>query len=401
MVGSGKGKEPLIRDWRTPRNILIQGALLWVMNCAFSTLTINVYAEQKNVPAVKGEGETEDNMRRSQAWQPPPPAFDEFDWIQLTSGEWLKGELKKVYEDKIEFDSDKLELQEFDLKDVKEVRSPRILGVGFEGPVTVYGTLHMTEDRVFVTVGKETREFNRSELISIASYGEREIMRWSAKVDIGANVSRGNSEQTQYSAQASIRRLTTATRFAVDYLGNFSQAEGIETINNQRVTSYLDIFRTRKYFFRPFSSEYYRDPHNNIDRSLTVGAGIGYHLIRTYRTEWDIYAGPAYQETRFISVEAGEDSRESTPAFLAGTHFNTELTKTVDLDFSYDLKLLNEASGRYTHHVIAALETELTKWLSFDISVVWDRTQNPTPKDDGKLPKKDDFYFIFSLGIDF
>jgi hypothetical protein len=26
-------------------------------------------------------------------WTPPPPP-DEFDWIQLNSGEWLKGEFK-------------------------------------------------------------------------------------------------------------------------------------------------------------------------------------------------------------------------------------------------------------------------------------------------------------------
>ena len=28
------------------------------------------------------------------AWTPPPPPPDEFDWIQLNSGEWLKGEIK-------------------------------------------------------------------------------------------------------------------------------------------------------------------------------------------------------------------------------------------------------------------------------------------------------------------
>ncbi len=31
-------------------------------------------------------------------WQPPVPMPDEFDWMQLTSGEWLKGEFKVLYE---------------------------------------------------------------------------------------------------------------------------------------------------------------------------------------------------------------------------------------------------------------------------------------------------------------
>lgn len=28
------------------------------------------------------------------AWQPPPPPPDDFDWIQLKSGEWLKGRMR-------------------------------------------------------------------------------------------------------------------------------------------------------------------------------------------------------------------------------------------------------------------------------------------------------------------
>ncbi|MGB6288849.1 MAG: hypothetical protein WBF36_01825, partial [Desulfobulbales bacterium] len=33
-----------------------------------------------------------------------PPPDDKFDWIQLTSGEWLKGELKFLYDFQVEFD---------------------------------------------------------------------------------------------------------------------------------------------------------------------------------------------------------------------------------------------------------------------------------------------------------
>ncbi|HOK71968.1 MAG TPA: hypothetical protein PLM83_10980, partial [Bacillota bacterium] len=44
-------------------------------------------------------------------WQPPPPPPDDFDWIQLKSGEWLKGRIKALQEDKLEFDSEELERQ--------------------------------------------------------------------------------------------------------------------------------------------------------------------------------------------------------------------------------------------------------------------------------------------------
>ena len=36
------------------------------------------------------------------SWQPPPPMPDDFDWVQTTSGEWLKGEIVAMYEDTLE-----------------------------------------------------------------------------------------------------------------------------------------------------------------------------------------------------------------------------------------------------------------------------------------------------------
>ena len=47
---------------------------------------------------------------RSAEWEPPPPMPDKFDWVQLKSGEWLKGEIKVMYEGSIEFESEELDL---------------------------------------------------------------------------------------------------------------------------------------------------------------------------------------------------------------------------------------------------------------------------------------------------
>lgn len=389
------------RDCPKSQNILIRMVFLCVISCYFLLANINVHAAQQNDPGVQSETEAKNETVQNQPWKPPPPAPDEFDWIQLTSDEWLKGELKVLYKKKLEFDSDELGLLEFDWEDVKQVRGHRIFSVRFEGPLTVEGLLQVTDDKVFVTVGEERQEFERNQLIAIAPGEPREINYWSAKLSLGLNLTSGNTEQTQYSAIGNVKRRTSATRFVTDYLGNFTKTQGVETVNNQRVNTYFDILKTRKYFFRPFFGEYYEDPFKNINSRVTLGAGMGYHIMDTSKTEWDVSGGLAYQTTRFESVEPGQDSSESTPAFVAGTNFNRELTKTVDFDFRYDLQIINEESGTYTHHLVAALETELTGWLDFDVSFVWDRTEDPTPEADGTVPKQDDFYLIFSLGIEF
>jgi hypothetical protein len=371
---------------------------LCVISCCFLAVNIEVHAAQQNDPTVESETQTKNETVQSRPWEPPPPPPDEFDWIQLKSGEWLKGELKVLYEKELEFDSDELDLLKLDWEDVKQVRGHRIFSVRFEGPITVEGLLQVTEDKVFVTVGEERQEFERSQIVAIAPGEPREINYWSGKLSIGLNLASGNREQTQYTAIADIKRRTSKTRFVTDYLGNFTKTEGVQTVNNQRVNTYFDVFKTRRYFFRPIFGEYFRDPIKNIDSRVTLGAGMGYHIMDTSKTEWDVTGGLAYQTTRFESVEPGQDSSTSTPAFVAGTHFNRDLTKNVDFDFLYNFMIVNEASGTYTHHFVAALETELTGWLDFDVSFVWDRTKDPTAEADGTVPKPDDFYHSAQAG---
>ncbi|MBW1907657.1 MAG: hypothetical protein JRJ24_20675, partial [Deltaproteobacteria bacterium] len=58
---------------------------------------------------------------------------DTYDWLRLTSGEWLKGELKRMREDEVEFDSDKLDLLEFDWEKVDQLHSQRVNTYVFDG----------------------------------------------------------------------------------------------------------------------------------------------------------------------------------------------------------------------------------------------------------------------------
>ena len=164
---------------------------------------------------------------------------------------------------------------------------------------------------------------------------------------------------------------------------------------------FFDVFKTRKYFLRPIFGEYFRDPFSNIKSRVTVGTGMGYHIIDTSKTNWDITVGPAFQSTRFVSVESGKDSSESTPALFANTSFDTELTKKLDFIAVYNFNIVNEESGRYSHHTIATMEAEVSDLLDFEISFVWDRTEKPKLRADGTLPKQNDFQLIFGVEVDF
>ena len=101
-----------------------------------------------------------------------------------------------------------------------------------------------------------------------------------------------------------------------------------------------------------------------------------------------------------MSVEPGDSQKVTTPALIAGTFYDTALTKTIDFNARYNFSIVNQESGTYTHHVIATVEIGLTSILDFDISFVWDRTQDPQTRADGTVPKQDDLQLLFMLGVD-
>jgi putative salt-induced outer membrane protein YdiY len=347
------------------------------------------------------QASTESETRK--AWESALPPTDTFDWVQTTSGEWLKGELKVLYSGTLEFDSDEFDLQSLDWDDVAQLlgHGTKRLSIDTpEGPLTVFGIVTVTKDKVIVVTDEGTREFDRSKLISITPGATTEWDNWSAKISLGLNFTRGNSEQTDLTTKINIKRRTPENRYVFDYLGNFSESGDIQTVNNHRLSTFFDIFPAKAYFWRPVFFEYYRDPFQNIDYRTTIGVAAGYHIIDTPKTTWDVSGGPGYRATRYASVEPGDSQNVSTPVLVVATFYDTALTKTIDFNGRYNLGIVNKDSGTYTHHAIGTIEIELTDILDFDISLVWDRTKDPQVRADGTEPKQDDFQLMLTLGVD-
>ena len=88
-----------------------------------------------------------------------------------------------------------------------------------------------------------------------------------------------------------LERRTSLTHLKLEYIGNFSELDGVETINNQRVSEFFDVFLTRRLFLRVPQSEYYRDLCQNIGHRFIAGGGAGYYFIDKPKVEWLVTRG--------------------------------------------------------------------------------------------------------------
>ncbi|MCL1068134.1 DUF481 domain-containing protein [Shewanella olleyana] len=324
------------------------------------------------------------------------PQDTEYDWLQLTSLELLKGEIKNLYDDQLEFESDELDTIFIDWEDVKELQSASVVSIGFLDLSTKSGQLIVKEGKMYI----DGQEFERSQMLTIIAGEQTESNYWSSKISLGANFRSGNTEQIDYSAIAKTVRRTTESRFNIDYLGNYSKSDSEEKINNNRINTNFDWFLSKQFYVRPIFAEIYTDKFLNIEYKVTVGSGLGYNIIDNSKTEWSISGGPAYTYTKFDNVEDGAETDSNSATMVIETVYDTEITSDIDFVTSYRVQYGNDDSGGYTHHALATLEIELTDIFDLDLSFVWDRTGKPQPDSDGNTPKENDYQFIVGFGID-
>jgi len=355
---------------------------------------------KKVINAIDEKGKIDVSKIQS-PWEEMSPTPKKYDWVQTKSGEWFKGEIKALYDDKLEFDSDEIGLYTFDFEDVVHIKSYQIISVNIENLASFPGVLRLKNDKITIVQGDKKYEFNREEIVSFAPDGERERHFWSGKITLSLDIRAGNTSQYDYSAKANVKRRTSDSRLYLDYLGRISGKENVETANDHRLNQKYDVYLSRKFFWTPLFTEVYTDKYKNIRVQYTAGLGIGYTVIDTSKLEISFSGGPAVVHTEHESVAVGEDSEQVAPAIEASTKIKYEINRITDLTFDYKLTYTNSYSGRFKHHMVTTFENELLSWLDFDVTGVWDYTAEPAPDANQITPKNSDYQLLIGLGIEF
>jgi hypothetical protein len=337
----------------------------------------------------------------AQEWHPIGPAKDEKDWVQLKSGEWVRGNMDLFRDLKMEFDSDELDDLVIDWDDIISFRFPRNMTFVFEDQQVYSGSASMKDGVIRINTFAGPIEMPRKKLLSIIEGEPRELNFWSANASLGWNQRTGNTNQIDISTRLGIKREATRSRTAIDHRASFSEVADTQTVNNQRGTLILDLFISRKLFITAASYEFYSDKFQNIDYRNTIGAGVGYYIFRQSRIDWAVSLGGGYQVTEFISVTEGDDTNQKSGSVIPSTEVDWDITGDIELNMKYNSRLGVPDIKTSTHHAEADLSIDIYKDI-FEItfSFVWDRVDNPQPFEDGTVPEKDDVKLIFGFGIE-
>lgn len=328
---------------------------------------------------------------------------DTFDWVQLASGEWLKGEIKRMRDDVLEFDSDKLGMQFIDLADVTRLHSPNVNTYVFDDRVSATGLAVITPDKVAIQTEEGTQVFDRTELEGMLEGGEREKDWWSMSLRFGLTLNRGNTDQLTYDVLFKVRREDEMTRMDLSYNGTFGKTDGVKNVQRHLAEFDFKVFLSDRWFVTPVFGQLLNDRFQNIRLRATPAAGAGVHIIDAPNVKWDFQTGLGYQYLKFLddSQVTGDDPQHDVFVPLY-TYADFDITDDVDLTLSWLTNLVVTEIGNTNHTGKADLAIELTSVIDLNVAFLFLRTEQPAPPPDPTAPpiEKNDYQLVVGVSLE-
>ena len=324
---------------------------------------------------------------------------DTKDWLRLTSGEWLRGDLNWMRNGDFEFDGDKTDLIRKGWSNVDQLHSPQIKTYVFRNRVDAMGRGMITRDEVIVETEDGIKTFPRSELISILKGGQRERDWWVLELGVGFTGAFGNSNQSSINADFGLGRHDQRTSTVLLYEGTFGAANREVNVNRHLGQVGVTLFVSDRFYVVPAAAAFFHDRFANIKFRATPAALGGVQIFDTNRVEWDFECGLGYQFLRAISTEPNVPNPQSDGFIPIRTQWEFEITDDIELNLGWQSNIVFTNIGNTNHIGEATFTVEVTEIFNLKTEFEYFRTEQPIPREDGSVPQSNDFQLIVGFLI--
>ncbi|HEY2546559.1 MAG TPA: DUF481 domain-containing protein [Candidatus Acidoferrum sp.] len=200
---------------------------------------------------------------------------------------------------------------------------------------------------------------------------------WSGLLDTGLSVTRGNSESLTYTLSGKAARVTDRDKISVYSTALYSNST-VNGVNSTTAHTILggiraDLNVSEKLFVFGFTDFEY-NPFQDLDLRNVLGGGLGYHVINTKATTFDVFTGGSYNQTFFgavaatATVPATAAVTQKTGEVVFGETFNAKLNSRTTVTEQFSLYPNVSDTGTYRFQFDATAATKLKGWLSWQVT---------------------------------
>jgi putative salt-induced outer membrane protein YdiY len=260
---------------------------------------------------------------------------------------------------------------------VQQVDSSQPLYVGTKAGQVIVGTVTTSDNKLAVAT-KEAGSVTvaRADMTSLRNADEQKkaeaaIERlehprlsdlWNGSLDTGLGLVRGNSASTNFTFALNAVRATTRDKMTYYTTSAFTRStlNGVTATTAQTIAGGLryDLNLSEKAF--AFGTvDLFNDRFQDLDLRTVLGAGGGYHALKSKRTTLDLLAGGDFERESFTTINRSSAElllgETWTQKFVASTTFNETFLFNPNLS----------STGQYRSTFSAGLVTRLSKALSW------------------------------------
>jgi len=113
------------------------------------------------VEAIDENGTVELKKLAKKEWEElSPTPKDGYDWVKTKYGDWLKGHIKSVFNDELEFDSQEFGIYTFKLNDIAQMRSYGVMSVNIDNVAIITGIIRYKDKKITIINGDHSYTFD-------------------------------------------------------------------------------------------------------------------------------------------------------------------------------------------------------------------------------------------------
>jgi putative salt-induced outer membrane protein YdiY len=270
---------------------------------------------------------------------------------------------------------------------VTSIQSSQPLHVDLKDGQTVVGAVASAAGKLDVTTktagevvtSKEAVVAVRNDDEQKAHDAEEERLRnphltdfWTGLLDTGLSVTRGNSATLAYNLSAKAVRATTRDKITVYSTAVYASDD---TTPPSRTTAHAirggirgDFNVSDRVFVFGFTDFEY-DEFQNLDLRNVLGGGLGYHVVKTKNTTFDVFGGGDFEQEYFSADPAFPTGlTRKTGEIVMGEELATKLNGRTTLSEKFSLFPNITNTGDYRFQFDATAATKLKSWLGWQVT---------------------------------
>ncbi len=332
---------------------------------------------------------------------PLPELGEDETWLRMDSGEWLRGELKRMRLDRATFKSKDLGTLDLDWDDVAALWSPRAHVWDMGNRERLIGPARLRGEVLEIRTSEGIVALSPDQVTSMRKGDGAELGFWAYSLYAGLTGRWGNARQLAFVGRSDLTRDDGRTRWNLHYDGTYGTTEGVPSANAHTGSTQLDVYVHEVVFITPLSDTVYHDPFQNIRVRNRVGAGLGFRHEATAKVTWSGAVNALHQYQEAISVSDPADAAAHDVGLSLGLDAKFEPVSDMTIKTGWTSTLVLTDLGGTSHRGLASIGYKVADALGLDVQVQYDRIEQPVALADGTVPVSDDVQLSAGVSLDF